>query len=104
MEQPGGHRGLRLGTGDRAERVGWAGTNVCTSRALWGWWVRARTGSPATPPALTRSTHAPSCVCKEGEVGDGRACYGHLLHEVQKASQINMMFLRLRVTLDMLGV
>uniref|UniRef100_A0A4X1VIF4 Stabilin-1 n=1 Tax=Sus scrofa TaxID=9823 RepID=A0A4X1VIF4_PIG len=43
-----------------------------------------------------------SCVCKEGEVGDGRACYGHLLHEVQKASQINMMFLRLRVTLDML--
>ncbi|KAF5922749.1 hypothetical protein HPG69_008123 [Diceros bicornis minor] len=43
-----------------------------------------------------------SCVCKEGEVGDGRACYGHLLHEVQKAGQTSMMFLRLRVALTML--
>ncbi|XP_059735491.1 stabilin-1 isoform X1 [Bos taurus] len=42
-----------------------------------------------------------SCVCKEGEVGDGRACYGHLLHEVQKASQTSML-LRLRVTFAML--
>ncbi|XP_045349022.1 stabilin-1 isoform X1 [Leopardus geoffroyi] len=43
-----------------------------------------------------------SCVCKEGEVGDGRACYGHLLHEIQKASQLGVVFLRLRVTLAML--
>lgn len=42
-----------------------------------------------------------SCVCKEGEVGDGRACYGHLLHEVQKASQTSML-LRLRVAFAML--
>ncbi|XP_070431112.1 stabilin-1 isoform X5 [Equus przewalskii] len=43
-----------------------------------------------------------SCVCKEGEVGDGRACYGHLLHEVQKASQTSTAFLRLRIALAML--
>ncbi|XP_060060520.1 stabilin-1 isoform X2 [Erinaceus europaeus] len=43
-----------------------------------------------------------SCVCKEGEVGDGRACYGHLLHEVQKAGQIGVVFLRLRLALSML--
>lgn len=55
-------------------------------------------------PALTHSTRVPSCVCKEGEVGDGRACYGHLLHEIQKASQLGVVFLRLRVTLAMLGV
>lgn len=46
----------------------------------------------------------PSCVCKEGEVGDGRACYGHLLHEVQKTGQIGMVFLRLRLAYTMLGV
>uniref|UniRef100_A0A673TVL4 Stabilin 1 n=1 Tax=Suricata suricatta TaxID=37032 RepID=A0A673TVL4_SURSU len=43
-----------------------------------------------------------SCVCREGEVGDGRACYGHLLHEIQKVSQLGVVFLRLRVTLAML--
>ncbi|XP_004368663.1 stabilin-1 [Trichechus manatus latirostris] len=43
-----------------------------------------------------------SCVCKEGEVGDGRACYGHLLHEVRKSSQVGLVFLRLRTALDML--
>uniref|UniRef100_A0A452V7D7 Stabilin-1 n=1 Tax=Ursus maritimus TaxID=29073 RepID=A0A452V7D7_URSMA len=43
-----------------------------------------------------------SCVCKEGEVGDGRACYGHLLHEIQKAGQLGVVFLRLRVSLAML--
>ncbi|XP_049633421.1 stabilin-1 [Suncus etruscus] len=43
-----------------------------------------------------------SCVCKEGEVGDGRACYGHLLHEVQKTGQIGMVFLRLRLAYTML--
>ena len=36
-------------------------------------------------------------------MGDGRACYGHLLHEVQKASQTSML-LRLRVSFAMLGV
>lgn len=43
-----------------------------------------------------------SCVCKEGEVGDGRACYGHLLHEIRKADQMGMMFLRQRLNLAML--
>ncbi|KAB1264264.1 Stabilin-1 [Camelus dromedarius] len=43
-----------------------------------------------------------SCVCKEGQVGDGRACYGHLLHEMQKASQMGLTFTRLRVTLAMM--
>ncbi|XP_053785729.1 stabilin-1 isoform X2 [Desmodus rotundus] len=43
-----------------------------------------------------------SCVCKEGQVGDGRACYGHLLHEVQKASPIRTVLLGLRVALAML--
>ncbi|XP_006876089.1 PREDICTED: stabilin-1 [Chrysochloris asiatica] len=44
-----------------------------------------------------------SCVCKEGEVGDGRACFGHLLHEVQKSSQVGLVVLRLRAALDILG-
>ncbi|ELV10375.1 Stabilin-1 [Tupaia chinensis] len=43
-----------------------------------------------------------SCVCKEGEVGDGRACYGHLLHEVQKATQVGLLFPRMRVAVAML--
>ncbi|XP_008053155.1 stabilin-1 [Carlito syrichta] len=43
-----------------------------------------------------------SCVCKAGEVGDGRACYGHLLHEMQKANQIGRVFLQLRVATAML--
>ncbi|XP_008850006.1 stabilin-1 [Nannospalax galili] len=42
-----------------------------------------------------------SCVCKDGEVGDGRACYGHLLHEVQRASQIGLVLLRLRMAIAM---
>ncbi|XP_066102033.1 stabilin-1 isoform X1 [Saccopteryx bilineata] len=40
-----------------------------------------------------------SCVCKEGQVGDGRACYGHLLHEVQKASLLRLMGLRGALTM-----
>ncbi|XP_035131633.3 stabilin-1 isoform X1 [Callithrix jacchus] len=43
-----------------------------------------------------------SCVCKQGEVGDGRACYGHLLHEVQKAMQTGRVFLQLRVAMAMM--
>ncbi|XP_037653764.1 stabilin-1 isoform X3 [Choloepus didactylus] len=43
-----------------------------------------------------------SCVCKDGEVGDGRACYGHLLHELQKSSQTGLMFLHLRAAIAML--
>lgn len=43
-----------------------------------------------------------SCVCKEGEVGDGRACYGNLLHEVQKARRTSAMFLQLQVAISML--
>ncbi|XP_033612788.1 stabilin-1 isoform X1 [Fukomys damarensis] len=49
-----------------------------------------------TPEGRTR------CLCKEGEVGDGRACYGHLLHEVQKASEMGTLFQRLRATFTML--
>lgn len=37
-------------------------------------------------------------------MGDGRACYGHLLHEIQKAGQLGVVFLRLRVSLAMLGM
>uniref|UniRef100_A0A8C8YVP0 Stabilin-1 n=1 Tax=Prolemur simus TaxID=1328070 RepID=A0A8C8YVP0_PROSS len=43
-----------------------------------------------------------SCVCKESEVGDGRACYGHLLREVQKAGQIGLVPLLLRAAVAML--
>ncbi|XP_054564129.1 stabilin-1 [Eptesicus fuscus] len=43
-----------------------------------------------------------SCVCKEDQVGDGRACYGHLLHEVQKASASVTRVLGLRTALAML--
>uniref|UniRef100_A0A8C8TSH6 Stabilin-1 n=1 Tax=Peromyscus maniculatus bairdii TaxID=230844 RepID=A0A8C8TSH6_PERMB len=43
-----------------------------------------------------------SCVCKDGEVGDGRACYGHLLREVQRANQMGLVFLRLRTAIAML--
>ncbi|XP_034353974.1 stabilin-1 isoform X2 [Arvicanthis niloticus] len=44
-----------------------------------------------------------SCVCKNDQVGDGHACYGHLLHEVQRANQIGLVLLRLRVAIAMLG-
>ena len=33
-----------------------------------------------------------SCVCKNDEVGDGHACYGHLLHEVRRANQNGLVF------------
>ncbi|XP_047387387.1 stabilin-1 [Sciurus carolinensis] len=42
-----------------------------------------------------------SCACKEDEVGDGRACYGHLLHEMQRAKQMGLVVLRLRVAISM---
>lgn len=45
-----------------------------------------------------------SCVCKDDEVGDGRACYGHLLHEIQRAKQNGLMVPRLRAAVVMLGV
>ncbi|XP_013217053.2 stabilin-1 isoform X1 [Ictidomys tridecemlineatus] len=48
-----------------------------------------------TPEGKTR------CVCKEDEVGDGRACYGHLLSEVQKARQTGLMVMQLRVAISM---
>lgn len=44
------------------------------------------------------------CVCKDGEVGDGRACYGHLLHEVQRANQIGLMLARLKLAIAMMGM
>ncbi|KAM6176702.1 stabilin-1 isoform 2-T2 [Erethizon dorsatum] len=49
-----------------------------------------------TPEGRTR------CLCKEGEVGDGRACYGHLLHEVQKTNEMGTLYQRLRVAVAML--
>ncbi|KAF7463096.1 hypothetical protein GHT09_010396 [Marmota monax] len=48
-----------------------------------------------TPEGKTR------CVCKEDEVGDGHACYGHLLSEVQKARQIGLLVVQLRVAISM---
>lgn len=45
-----------------------------------------------------------SCECKDGEVGDGRACYGHLLHEVQRANQMGLMLVRLKLAIAMLGM
>ncbi|XP_036187884.1 stabilin-1 isoform X6 [Myotis myotis] len=54
-----------------------------------------------TPDGKTSSL-PPSCVCKEDQVGDGRACYGHLLHEVQKASASVTRTLGLRTALAML--
>lgn len=55
-------------------------------------------------PFPKQFSRIPSCVCKEGEVGDGRACYGHLLHEVQKASPARTVYKGLRLALSMLGV
>jgi len=103
MERPGEHGGLGLGPRDSGEGC-WAGASVypCEPQGLCGWWVKVGRGSLAMAPSLTGFYPCPSCVCKEGEVGDGRACYGHLLHEVQKASQTSML-LRLRVTFAMLG-
>ncbi|XP_005348787.1 stabilin-1 [Microtus ochrogaster] len=51
---------------------------------------------------VTADRKATSCVCKDGEVGDGRACYGHLLHEVQRANQIGLMLARLKLAIAML--
>lgn len=55
-------------------------------------------------PFPHRSLWVSSCVCKSDKVGDGYACYGHLLHEVQRANQIGLVLLRLRVAIAMLGV
>ena len=88
-------------------REGGLGRGVYTASAQAPYvnrWARARRWGLAAPPALTSSTPVPSCVCKEGEVGDGRACYGHLLHEIQKAGQLGLVLLRLKVSLAMLGV
>lgn len=58
----------------------------------------------AHPGTLTGFLWISSCVCKDGEVGDGRACYGHLLHEIQRANQMGLVFLKLRAAISMLGV
>lgn len=71
-------------------------------KALWGQVGWAKRWGLDPPSALTRSL-PPSCVCKEDQVGDGRACYGHLLHEVQKASASVTRVLGLRTALAMLG-
>lgn len=77
-------------------RAGQAGADLPV-----GTWISGPLEMAGWETALTHPTC--SCVCKEGEVGDGRACYGHLLHEVQKAGQIGVVFLRLRLALSMLG-
>lgn len=93
-----------MGTRGRAERVGWAGGGVHPQlKALW-----RQVGVGQVPPldprsALIRSL-SPSCVCKEDQVGDGRSCYGHLLHEVQRASVSPTRVLGLRTAIAMLGV
>lgn len=43
-------------------------------------------------PSPDRSLWVSSCVCKNDEVGDGHACYGHLLHEVRRANQNGLVF------------
>lgn len=55
-------------------------------------------------PSPDQSLWISSCVCKNDEVGDGHACYGHLLHEVRRANQNGLVFLRLRAAIAMLGV
>lgn len=97
-----------MGTRGRAERVAWAraGVHTCLPSAQGPVWIGG--GGPGgggwPHPCSNHFSLIPSCVCKEGQVGDGRACYGHLLHEVQKASPIRAVFLGLRVALSMLGV
>lgn len=98
MERPGGHRGLEVGT--RAGQRGWAGRGeACTlsSRPCGDRWG-------LDPPSALISSLPPSCVCKEDQVGDGRTCYGHLLHEVQKASASVTRTQGLRTALAMLSV
>lgn len=108
MGRPGGHRDLRVGTSDRVERVTWAGAGVhtCVSSAQGpvGTGGGELGGGTGPTPCTNQFSLIPSCVCKEGQVGDGRACYGHLLHEVQKATPIRAVFLGLRAALSMLGV
>lgn len=55
-------------------------------------------------PFPDQSLWVSSCVCKDDEVGDGHACYGHLLHEIRRANQNGLVLLWLRVAIAMLGV
>lgn len=73
-------------------------------KALWGQVGVGQEVGTGPTPCTNQFSLIPSCVCKEGQVGDGRACYGHLLHEVQKATPIRAVFLGLRAALSMLGV
>lgn len=75
-----------LASGPGREDVGWGGAKGM---------VR---------PFPDQSLWVSSCVCKNDQVGDGHACYGHLLHEVQRANQIGLVLLRLRMAIAMLGV
>lgn len=105
MERPGEHRGLRswaqgqwrgpLG-GDSVCRL--ANLRACVRVTVRGW-----KGEPGHAPHVTGFYPRPQLCVQRGRGGDRRACYGHLLHEVQKASQTSML-LRLRVAFAMLGV
>ncbi|XP_074138792.1 LOW QUALITY PROTEIN: stabilin-1 [Sminthopsis crassicaudata] len=44
----------------------------------------------------------PRCVCKEGEIGDGRSCYGHFIRELERANSQHRFKRKLSTALRML--
>uniref|UniRef100_A0A7N4PTT9 Stabilin 1 n=1 Tax=Sarcophilus harrisii TaxID=9305 RepID=A0A7N4PTT9_SARHA len=45
----------------------------------------------------------PRCTCKEGEIGDGRSCYGHFIRELERANSQHRFKRKLSTALRMLG-
>lgn len=87
--------------GHRAGRMEWAVYSAAILHSRQGGLGRTR---GMARHVSDQSLWVSSCVCKDGEVGDGRACYGHLLHEVQKPNQIGLMLARLKLAIAMLGM
>lgn len=98
-----GLQGGHWGAGQRG-RAGQGRVYSLSSSALCEQVGKGQEVGTGRTPGPDQFYPVPSCVCKEGEVGDGRACYGHLLHEIQKAGQLGLVLLRLKVSLAMLGV
>ncbi|XP_074054250.1 stabilin-1 isoform X2 [Macrotis lagotis] len=44
----------------------------------------------------------PRCVCKEGEIGDGRSCYGHFIRELERMNSQRRNLKKLTTALNML--
>ncbi|KAM9099981.1 stabilin-1 [Sarcophilus harrisii] len=44
----------------------------------------------------------PRCTCKEGEIGDGRSCYGHFIRELERANSQHRFKRKLSTALRML--